>query len=71
MFLGRRAGAVRGVFTLTVDSDVLPFTFLQHNWVIYEGLDSARGLGESLGGALPTIFFTKSRPLTAFTLAHS
>ena len=32
---------------------------LQHNWVLYEKLDSARGLGQCLGGALPTIFEKK------------
>ena len=50
--------ASAGAFTLagTVDSDVLPFTLLQHKWVLYEGLGSARGLGECLRGALPTFF---------------
>ena len=45
----------------TVDPDVLPFTFVQHHWVRYEGLGSARGPGGCRAGALPTIFGRRGR----------
>ena len=38
-----------------LDADVLPPTLLQPKWVLHEGLGSAWGLGECLGGPLPTI----------------